>query len=142
VVQELIRVTRGGGWVELVEGDIKAAQGGPALNQIGAWIYDAVGRRGIDVNMCRQIGGMLRQGGLANVYQREIRLPLGRRFGRVGAMMETNFMALFQGVKGLVVAMGIATPSEYEAALQEAVREMERGNPAGVLYIAYGQRVS
>lgn len=142
VVQELIRVTRRGGWVELVEGDIKAAQGGPALNQIGAWIYEAVGRRGIDVNMCRQIGVMLQRAEMANVMQREIRLPLGRQFGRVGAMMETNFLALFEGVKGLVIAMGIATQAEYEATLQEAIREIDRGSPAGVLYIAYGQRVS
>jgi hypothetical protein len=85
---------------------------------------------------------MLQRGRMANVMEREIHLPLGRRFGRVGVMMETNFMPLFQGVKGLVVAMGIATEGEYEAALQEAIREMERGSPAGVLYIAYGQRVS
>lgn len=142
VVQELIRVTRRGGWVELVEGDIKVAHGGPALNRIGDWIYEAVGRRGIDVNMCRQIGELLRYGGLAGVAQREIRLPLGKRFGRVGGMMETNFLALFEGVKGLVVAMGITTQEDFEEAVREAVTEMERGSPEGVLYIAYGQRVS
>jgi ubiquinone/menaquinone biosynthesis C-methylase UbiE len=142
VVHELIRVTRRGGWVELVEGDIKAAHGGPALERIGAWIYEAVGRRGIDVSMCRQIGELLRQGGLARVEQREIRLPLGRRFGRVGGMMETNFLALFEGVKGLVVAMGITTQEIFEQTMREAVAEMQRGSPAAVLYIAYGQRVS
>ena len=88
----------------------------------------------------RQLGDLLQRGGLATVVQREIRLPLGRRFRRVGAMMETNFLALFAGLKGLIVAMGITTPEIFDSTVQEAMAEMERGSPAGVLYISYGLR--
>ena len=55
-------------------------------------------------------------------------------------MMETNFLALFAGLKGLIVAMGITTPEIFDSTVQEAMAEMERGSPAGVLYISYGLR--
>jgi ubiquinone/menaquinone biosynthesis C-methylase UbiE len=143
VVRELIRVTRRGGWVELVEANIWPENGGPALNTLGRWVYDAVARRGIDVQLCSHIGEMLTQGGMAGVTQREIRLPLGRKFGRLGTMMETNHLALFESLKGLIVATGIAASDEaFEQTLATARSEIAERDARIVFYLADGQRGS
>lgn len=140
VVGELIRVTAPGGWVELVEANIWPENGGAALDTIGGWVYEAVARRGIRVELCSHIGEMLTQAGLTRVTQREIRLPLGRRHGRVGAMMETNHLALFESLKGLIVATGITTAQSFEEMMALARADIARGDARVVFYIADGQR--
>lgn len=141
VVRELIRVTRPGGWVELVEGNIWPENGGPALETLSGWVSEAAARRGIDGRLCSHIGEMLKQAGMVEVSQREIRLPLGRQHGRLGAMMETNHLALFEGLKGLIVAAGIASGQEFEQMQAAARRDIAEGNASALVYIAAGQRV-
>lgn len=142
VVQELVRVTQPGGWVELVEANIKVERGGPALDAIGAWIYAGVAQRGIQVALCDQVGRMLQEAGLAGVAQREVHLPLGKGHGRVGTMMETNHFALFESLKGLIVAMGVTDAATYDQAVQAARAEVDRGRCSVAFYLAYGRRVA
>src|SRR5207244_184649 len=54
-VNELVRVTRPGGWIELVEGGI-VQNGGPAVNMLQAWIIEACRRRGIDIQAGDRVG--------------------------------------------------------------------------------------
>jgi ubiquinone/menaquinone biosynthesis C-methylase UbiE len=142
VVQELVRVTRPGGWVELVEANIKPERGGPALDTLGDWVYTAVAQRGIDVAMCRKIGELLTNAGLSRVEQREIRLPLGQRHGRLGTMMEANHFALFNSLKGLIVALGVTTNETFDQTMEAAHKEVEQGRSAITFYVADGLRAN
>jgi hypothetical protein len=47
ILQELMRVTRSGEWVELVD-SIGLANGGPNVEQVMDWIRQLSGRRGVD----------------------------------------------------------------------------------------------
>ena len=58
VVNELIRVTRPGGWVESVE-SIEDQQGGPAVDQIMRWVAAILQRRGIDITDGSLVGALM-----------------------------------------------------------------------------------
>jgi ubiquinone/menaquinone biosynthesis C-methylase UbiE len=142
VIQELRRVTRPGGWVELVEGDLKVEHGGPALDSLAGWGYAAAARRGIQLGLSRQIGRMLQEGGLSGVVQRETHQPIGQRHGRLGTMMESNHFALFENLRGLVLGAGLTTAESYDGAVRAARTELARGRCTGAVTIAYGRRVA
>ncbi|MGH2503295.1 MAG: class I SAM-dependent methyltransferase, partial [Ktedonobacterales bacterium] len=83
VGRELARVTRAGGWVQLIE-PAPAPQGGPGMNALAHWAQQASMRRGINTTVGARVGEYLRAAGLRDVYTREIEIPMGGRAGRMG----------------------------------------------------------
>lgn len=140
LIAELVRVTRRGGWVELVEGSAVPPGSGPAMQMWGGWLSAASAKRGIDFAQGGQIGRHLQQAGLSHVSQHEVRMQAGRGFGRLGAMLEVNYMGILQAVKPQIVAAGITTADSYDAAIQAIRGEIAVGTCFWHAYIAYGQR--
>jgi len=138
VVVELLRVTRPGGWVELVEAI--PATGGPAMNQLREWLIGSGMPRGVDIRTTHQIGQYLRTAGAQHIVYRELNVPLGRLGGRVGQMMETNYYSLHQAIRGLIVGQGIATAEMFDATMARARQEIAAGQYVWPYYLAYGQR--
>lgn len=89
VVRELARVTRPGGWIELVETGPQQ-RGGPAMDQIVEWITQASVKRGINPMLGPNIGAFLSASGMTNVIARAITLPVGAYGGRVGRLAEAG----------------------------------------------------
>jgi SAM-dependent methyltransferase len=141
VVRELARVTRRGGWVELVEGAL-ARGGGTALDTINRWVLALGQARGLDLNIGPRVGALLQSAGLSQVVFREILLPLGRYGGRAGQMNATDTFALIEGVRPLVVAQGLTTEQEFNHLLSTARAEVDQPQRQSVrpFYLAYGQR--
>jgi len=139
VARELVRVTRPGGWIELVETGPQR-NGGPAMDQVVNWITQASLKRGINPLLGPSIGGFLSQAGVPNVSAREIALPVGAYGGRVGRLAETDVFGVLQGVKGLVAAQNLATPEQYDNAVMAAKADLNNYQCALPFYIAYGQR--
>jgi ubiquinone/menaquinone biosynthesis C-methylase UbiE len=140
LIAELARVTRRGGWVELVEGSAVPPGSGPAMQMWGGWLSAASAKRGIDFAQGGQIGRHLQQAGLGHVSQHELRMQAGRGVGRLGAMLEVNYMGILQAVKPQIVAAGITTADSYDAAVHAIRGEIAAGNCFWHAYIAYGQR--
>ena len=88
MVQELVRVTCPGGWVELLEASITIFNAGPATEQLYKWMRDACLSRGIDLSRAEEIGKLLTQAGLRQVRQQAIDVPLGAWDAQVGVLME------------------------------------------------------
>lgn len=139
VARELVRVTRPGGWIELVETGPQR-NGGPAMDQVVSWITQASLKRGINPLLGPSIGGFLGQAGVPNVAAREIALPVGAYGGRVGRLAETDVFGVLQGVKGLVASQNLATPEQYDNAVLAAKADLNNYQCALPFYIAYGQR--
>lgn len=138
VVTELARVTAPGGWLELVEA-APSPGGGPALRQLNAWMEQAMARRGIDVHINTRLADMLRGLGAINVNTVQLEIPMGRPAGRVGVMAATNYIALFTGLRGPILASGVA-PATYDATLAQAQSELDQGVTSSPYTLAYGQR--
>ncbi len=141
VVNELIRVTRPGGWVESVE-VISDEQGGPAVDQIMGWVSAMLQRRNIDINDGSRVGDLMRAQGLVNVFSRRIEVPIGVHGGRVGKLMATDILNGMQAVRGPLVALGLTTADEFDRVFAEAKQAMDSPQVRCVapFYISYGQR--
>jgi hypothetical protein len=107
----------------------------------GQWLTMASAQRGIDFAQGSQIGQHLSQAGLAYVRQREVRMRAGRQFGRLGTMLEANYMGILAAVEPQIVAAGITTAESYDAAVAAIRQEIAAGRCSWHAYVAYGQRV-
>ncbi len=139
VVRELARVTRPGGWIELVETGPQQ-RGGPAMDQLVDWITQASVRRGVNPLLGPRIGDFLKMTGMANVVSRAVALPVGAYGGRVGRLAETDVFGVVGGVKGLVTSMGITSPEAYDNAMRQARADLATNQCVLPFYIAYAQR--
>lgn len=141
VTRELARVTRYGGWVELVESGLPI-RGGPSLDELARWVSDLSVRRGIDLRLGARIAGFLHDAQLGSITFREFYLPLGRYGGRFGQMAAADMLAIYDGLRPLVVAEGIADPQSYDRAFAQARGELEVTQQCvRPFYLAFGQRM-
>ncbi len=93
VVAELVRVTRPGGWVELVEISVRPGRIGPATDRLFGLVLDQLaGPLGLDTEgvVFRSLDRYLREAGLERVARRRHSLPVGGWGGRVGSLMATD----------------------------------------------------
>lgn len=137
-IQEMLRVTQPGGWIELVEGDL--LPGGPgvtALNGLGEMMSK---KRGMSFSNASRIGEYMRDAGVRRVEQRTVRLPVGKVTGRLGAMAETDYLAIYSSVRGFLIAQGLISEEQYEQEIAQARAELASGKLTWPFYIAYGQK--
>lgn len=113
VIRELIRVTRPGGWIELVEAATLENRS-PAADQLNTWVFDACSRRGLDMVVAPRLASMLGEAGVQGATTRQIAIPIGAHGGRLGAMMETDITEIYRSVGPLVTSAGITTQAEYD----------------------------
>jgi ubiquinone/menaquinone biosynthesis C-methylase UbiE len=139
VVRDLVRVTRPGGWVEIVETGPQQ-NAGPAMDQIVEWIRQASLKVGVNLMLGPRIGELLAPSGLINVVARGVALPIGAYGGRVGRMAETDVIGVISRARGMVTSMGIAAPATYDAAVAQAKADLDRNHSTLPFYIYYGQR--
>lgn len=139
VASELARVTRPGGWIEVVEDDF--VSGGPALELLADWAIDLCARRGIEFLLARKIGTFLEEARLSRVTFRPVDIPIGPYGGRLGVMAQTDYLSAMGALKSIVAALDITTEQAYAGALHAAQDEIERGRCVWPLYVAFGQKV-
>lgn len=140
VVQELVRLTRPGGWIELVEA-ASLENRGPAVDQMNTWVVEACRRRGLDMTLGRHIGEMLEAAGISHVTFRELSLPVGEFGGRLGKMLETDIIAILKASKPLVVNQQIASTDAYDELLGAWQAEVAQRPMTFPFYFAFGQRL-
>lgn len=137
-VQELVRVTRPGGWIELVEGDLLT--GGPGLQALNALGVQLSERRGMSFSNARRLDEYLRLAGARSVERRTVHLPVGKVTGRLGAMAETDYLAILSSVRGFLIAQGAITEERHNQVFAQAQAELASGSLTWPYYIAYGQK--
>jgi ubiquinone/menaquinone biosynthesis C-methylase UbiE len=137
-VQELLRVTRPGGWVELVEGDL--LPGGPGLQTLNALGVRLSEKRGMSFSNASRLDEYLRLAGARRVERRVVQLPVGKRTGRLGAMAETDYLAILSSVRGFLISQGAITEERHTQAFAQAQAELASGRLTWPFYIAYAQK--
>lgn len=138
-VRELVRVTRSGGWLELVETDARVQAGGPATERIFGWIEGVRQARGLLGKPVGRLGELLWQQGLQEVECQQIPLKIGAWGGRAGIMMEQDVLAAVQALKESCCAQGV-DPYEFDAYAQTMAVEWQQAHAFCTVYAAYGRR--
>jgi ubiquinone/menaquinone biosynthesis C-methylase UbiE len=140
VGQEIIRVTRSGGWFELVENDIDIQREGPITHQLTEALFRVCQSHSIDPSSSTRLASFLPEDGIASIRQEEVPLPLGNWGGRIGQMALRNHIALLQSLKDLLLPKLGTTPDEFERLVMRMTQECESMQSFSFLRIVYGQR--
>ncbi|MGE5333148.1 MAG: class I SAM-dependent methyltransferase [Nitrososphaerota archaeon] len=143
VIQELVRVTRPGGWVELAECGAAQDGGSGYMALWQSWI-DFLARRDVDFTMGKHIGQLLSSGGLVNVQQRVLNFPMGNWGGRIGRASATDCLAVGKALRAGVIAQNIVSAEQYDALYARTQREFAQRQGRGILpfYVSCGQRLA
>src|SRR5262249_26150068 len=141
VVQELVRVARPAGWVELAECGVSEA-GGPGYTGLWSTWIRFLATRNVDFTSGHTVGQMLDNAGLTNRNQRILYYPMGDWGGRIGRASATDCLAVGKALKAGVIAAGVCSEAEYDRlyALAEGEFASRRGRGVLPFYIACGQR--
>jgi len=139
VVRDLLRVTRPGGWVELVEPPLGLEGAGPAIGRLLEISLAAAAARGLDTSgaVYASLDDYLRRAGAREVRRREVKLPVGEWGGEVGTLMATDFRAAFSR---LLEARSDLDPGERADLLRRVQEEYEERHVTSTLAIATGRR--
>ena len=142
VMYELARITRRGGWIEVVDTSWTPLNSGPATEQIFYWARIAGMIREINLELAAWMGGLFLDSGLGNVTAPRLQLPMGRAGGRIGSMVAANAIAVAEAIQPWVVSYNIASAEAYTSALAAARTEVTEGSACAYpIFVAYGQRL-
>jgi SAM-dependent methyltransferase len=140
VIGELMRVTRPGGWIELVESSVVLPQSGPVTQQLSAWMVEAGKRRGVDATSAPNLPEHLRAAGLEQVTFRSLQLPMSNQDDPIERLTLTAALGFFQAMKALVVRELGVSAHEYDTCLHLLPDEWARYKTTSPFYLMYGQR--
>lgn len=140
LVNELVRVTRRGGWVELIEMNPSFQHMGPATERVLHLVMQASLKPGLDPAISQHIGTLLCSAGLKRVGTSTQLVPLGNWGGQLGTMAIADILGMAQGMKPAVVAQTQTTPEEFDRLIMQMAEEVEEYRTTYTFHIAYGQR--
>ncbi|GCF10296.1 class I SAM-dependent methyltransferase [Dictyobacter arantiisoli] len=142
VIQELIRVTRPGGWIEILEIGVTIKNAGPETARLLEWMGNQSKQRGFDMGMVSQLGMLLVEAGVQDVEIQNIPAPLGAWGGHVGSMLKANVISAFNALKGVYCIQANILPEQFDAWVQSVAEEWETLHASYVFHAAYGRRAS
>ncbi|GLV55379.1 hypothetical protein KDH_22260 [Dictyobacter sp. S3.2.2.5] len=140
VINELIRVTRPGGWIEVLEIGVTIKNSGAETARLLEWMGDRSKERGFDMGMVSQLGQLLIDAGLQNVEIHHIPAPLGVWGGHVGSMLKANVLSAFGALKGAYCSQAQMRPEQFDAWVQDVAEEWETFHASYIFHAAYGRR--
>lgn len=139
VIRELLRVTRPGGWIELLEGGPPILTG-PYINKLVHFVQVVSAQRGIDLTIGEKLPFIVKDAGLINIHEQQVDIPVGTYGGRIGIMMETDTISGYQKIGQLIVKSGMMTESEMTNMLLQIPNEFDTYHTSHPHVLVYGQR--
>lgn len=142
VVNDLVRVTRPGGWIELVEVENQVKAGGPATMRLLELLLQLAGSRGLDRSgvIFRQLDQYLRLAGLVEVQRRDVDVPLGDWGGRIGSLMASDLRALYTRLSDVFQAKLGVSADECRDLVTAMSRELNEHRTVNTFAIAFGRK--
>jgi len=142
VVQDLVRVARPGGWVELVESAAEFEPAGAASERLAELARRLSRTRGLDSTgiVFRSVDSYLTRAGMAPVERRTVRLPLGEWGGRIGSLMASDIRAVCMRLTPVFEARFGIPERECRELVTAAQLEWEELHTTGSMAVAFGQK--
>jgi SAM-dependent methyltransferase len=141
VIQELVRVTRPGGWVELLEINNVFVNPGPETMHLAGWIASVSQTLGFDAEAVPSIGRRLTAAGIQSVVTRDIVVPLGAWGGTMaGALLKRDLLAGFDAAKGFYCARADMPIKVFEDLVQTVAVEWEEYHTSYTFHATYGRK--
>jgi SAM-dependent methyltransferase len=142
VVQDLVRVTRPGGWVELVEAAPWIEPAGPATARLSELAWRLGMAHGLDTTgiVFRSLDERLRRAGMSDVEKQQVDLPIGEWGGRIGSFMASDFRAVFTRLSDVFQARFDISAIECHALVRTMQLEWEQNHSGLNMIFAFGRK--
>jgi len=140
VVRELVRVTRPGCWIELLEIGDTIQNAGPATKRLLTWMTTISKGFGFEMDILHHLGDLLKGAGCRSVESQDIPVPLGNWAGNTGQMMLTDVLHGYNALKDSYCPRSQTPPEVFDTMVQAAVEEWEYNHASYVFHAAYGRR--
>lgn len=118
---EMLRVTRPGGWIEVMDAAHFAAQE-PGRQFLLQCLRDLYQRNGMVLEPGTYLESQLRQLGLRQVQARAVAIRAGRGDDDTGERLAADLLTGMVGAGALYVRAGVATEPQVSVAIQQAQR--------------------
>jgi ubiquinone/menaquinone biosynthesis C-methylase UbiE len=125
VVAEIARVTRRGGYVELVEFRL-GQTASPAGQRLWGLIKQIVERNGMHAGAAPFLTEYLRRAGIQQIQERQVLVGSGRDAARQQRMAVTDFLAALGAMRPIAVRQGLVTDEEFTSIHEQAKAELPR----------------
>lgn len=122
---ELTRVTRIGGWVEIVDYEVPQSDS-PACEELTTYFCKLMHGYGLIAGVGAYLPIYLREAGLGSVHHR--RYEVGAYHPSERRRLETNLLSAYQNIAPLIVQAGLCAPDRYQRLLVDFKRQLPRSS--------------
>ncbi|KAI7868757.1 S-adenosyl-L-methionine-dependent methyltransferase [Spinellus fusiger] len=140
-IQEMKRVLKPSGRMEVLEFVVDYIDGGPALQQVTDWISQAMTARNLDCFIADHISDYFQKAGLSEIKDIQYTIPIGSWGGECGERFLAIQRLALPAVKVLVTELVGILPEEYERVMQRAFEEADTYETTTRLRLIHGQKV-
>jgi ubiquinone/menaquinone biosynthesis C-methylase UbiE len=142
-LRELYRVTKPGGWIQLIEIDAQAMRPrtGPGGKKLLEWLQDLMNQTGLVVDAVDRVEGHVKAAGFEN-FTKEMKLftkPQETEVSKanLGADTIRSQLNYFRHMKPRIVSAGIVSDEEYTQAEAELQKEWEASDDIANAWFVY-----
>ena len=139
VIRELLRVTKRGGWIELVEGGTSSSKEGPAIARLTSWNKALMSPAGIDIYNIHKLAPVAQQNGL-NCEQRIYNVPIGTWSGRIGILAQQDLLAVFDSLTPRYQQLLGISANEVNTLRQQVIQEWDDLHYQLSVFVFCGQK--
>jgi ubiquinone/menaquinone biosynthesis C-methylase UbiE len=141
-IRELVRVTRKGGWIELVEaGCDPFVPGGEACQEMFESYVRLAKMNSMDVSVIRSLGMLLQQEGMTLVKSMTRKVPVGAWGGREGSLLARDMSTGTMAMRDAFIRFLDYAPSQFEHLHQQMVREWNEYQSEYIFYFFVARKV-
>ncbi len=141
VLRELVRVTRSGGFIELLEASTFQRRG-PLTQRLAQGWQQIAPRLGFDLSLMEQLGERLRQLGMRVLTSEMIHAPLGAWGGHAGELFAVDVASVMRSVKSLYCTHLHMDSAAYDALIAGLPTEWEQYHTTYTFHLVLAQRTS
>ena len=139
VVAEMVRVTRPGGYIEIMESELSNCSS-PAFKTLTDMTVQLLSKNGLHVGAAPHVQGYLTQAGLERVQQRRVVLGTGRFGKRQQRLLLADLIAGAENMRPIAVRSGLISDAQYGALSEQMKREMPQSTITWPFICTYGMK--
>ncbi len=139
VVAEMVRVTRPGGYIEIMESELPTCAS-PAFNAMLDVTSQLLRKHGLYVGAAPHVMGHLTQAGLERLQQRRIVLGAGRFARRQQRLLVADFLAAGENMRPIAIKSGLISQTQYDALFESEKAEMPQATITWPFICTYGMK--
>ncbi len=142
LVGDLVRVTRPGGWVELLEGSQEMNRMGPATTRLTDLMLRLCRSRGLDSTgiLFRSVDSYLSRAGCTAVQRRTFEVPVGDWGDRLGSLLGSDVRAMFTRLGTHFEAHYGVSGAECQDLVRQMHAELDEHRTTWSFALAFGRR--